>query len=36
MGATLWDLLDDIYYGSTSEKEKGTRFERFLKSYLRA
>lgn len=31
---TLWDLLDDMYFGAPSEREKGSRFERFLKSYL--
>ncbi len=31
---TLWDLLDGMYFGATSERDKGDRFERFLKSYL--
>lgn len=31
---TLWDLLDDMYFSATSERDKGTKFERFLKSYL--
>ncbi|MEV8267375.1 type ISP restriction/modification enzyme [Microbacterium sp. NPDC076911] len=34
MSTTLWDLLDDMYYSATSERDKGTKFERFLKSYL--
>lgn len=33
-GVTLWDLLDGMYFGATSERDKGDRFERFLKSYL--
>lgn len=31
---TLWDLLDDMYLNATSQRDKGTRFERFLKTYL--
>ncbi|KAM9866719.1 hypothetical protein ACIFOC_00484 [Leucobacter aridicollis] len=31
---TLWDLLDSMYFSATSERDKGTKFERFLKSYL--
>jgi len=31
---TLWDLLDGMYFSATSERDKGTKFERFLKSYL--
>lgn len=31
---TLWDLLDTMYFSATSERDKGTQFERFLKSYL--
>ncbi|SDS53451.1 DEAD/DEAH box helicase [Microterricola viridarii] len=34
MPNTLWDLLDDMYISATSERDKGTKFERFLKSYL--
>lgn len=31
---TLWDLLDGMYFAASSERDKGDRFERFLKSYL--
>lgn len=31
---TLWDLLDDMYRSATNERDKGSKFERFLKSYL--
>ncbi|GGO59868.1 hypothetical protein GCM10010910_03870 [Microbacterium nanhaiense] len=31
---TIWDLLDEMYHNAPSEREKGTRFERFLKTYL--
>lgn len=31
---TLWDLLDGMYFSATSERDKGAKFERFLKSYL--
>ena len=34
MQTSLWDLLDDMYISATSERDKGARFERFLKSYL--
>ena len=31
---TLWDLLDGMYFSATSQRDKGTKFERFLKTYL--
>lgn len=31
---TLWHLLDDMYFSATNERDKGSKFERFLKSYL--
>ncbi|MEZ0139983.1 type ISP restriction/modification enzyme [Microbacterium sp. NRRL B-14842] len=31
---TLWDLLDEMYRAATNERDKGSKFERFLKSYL--
>ncbi|WP_336643068.1 restriction endonuclease [Microbacterium sp. MMO-113] len=31
---TLWDLLDEMYRSATNERDKGSKFERFLKSYL--
>lgn len=30
----LWELLDEMYFSATNEREKGTKFERFLKTYL--
>lgn len=32
---TLRGLLDGMYFASTSERDKGSRFERFLKTYLK-
>ncbi len=31
---SIWDLLDRMYHGAANEREKGSRFERFLKTYL--
>lgn len=34
-GTTLFHLLDQLTFAATSERDKGDRFERFLKSYLK-
>lgn len=28
------DVFDQLYFSATSERDKGTKFERFLKRYL--
>ena len=31
---TVWELLDEMYLSASSERDKGDKFERFLKTYL--
>lgn len=31
---TFADVFDDLYFSATSQRDKGTKFERFLKRYL--
>ncbi|WP_324651978.1 DEAD/DEAH box helicase [Georgenia sp. H159] len=35
MSATIEEVLDELYYSSTSEVEKGSKFERLIASFLR-
>ena len=35
MGTTIYDVLDELRAASTSEADKGTRFEKLMKAYLR-
>lgn len=35
MSTTIEEVLDELYYSSTSEAEKGSKFERLMASFLR-
>src|SRR5690625_4906983 len=35
MSTTIEEVLDELYYSSTSESEKGSKFERLIASFLR-
>lgn len=35
MGSTIYDVLDELRAAATSESDKGTRFEKLIKAYLR-